>query len=109
MCYRFEKDNYVSISNEGKVFDNELLNVGPSLDSAKIIEGYYEDGWTTPVTKLEMYTGENGKIILEGYYPFEINNENLLVDILIDGVSVKKQYINSNVFPLVLTHYLDKR
>lgn len=100
LCYRFDKNHYTPINSGGRAFDDELLNAGNSLNDAKILEGYYEDGWISPVAKLGLNSGNSGKISLDGYYPFEINNEKLTVDIFVDGVCVKKKIIDSNFFSI---------
>jgi len=67
--------------------DNNLVlynnYIGSTLNTAKIINGIYEDGWIEKEAQFKIKTGDIGKIIINGYYPRPVTG-NETINIYID-------------------------
>lgn len=70
--------------------------IGNSLSSSETISGLYSDNWATKNFELKIKTGDEGKIIITGYYPNKLTGEETGT-IFIDGGTVSKfKIIESN-------------
>lgn len=81
-------------------FANLSTEAGNTLKTTLMLYGYYSDGWLEKAAEFKIKTGEEGKVILNGYYPNEITgNESGVV--YIDGQANRFE-ISEAIFTLEL-------
>lgn len=71
--------------------------LGSTIETCDFLSGYHEDKWCEPTVNLRLYSGENGKLNINGYIPNIPKNENK-ISIIINGHLVKRVTINSQNF-----------
>lgn len=79
-CYKFikkvdENNNIQLVPNDDEAFKNMKSDAGSTLSTACIIQGYYSDGWVSKNVEFKIKTGQEGKVILSGYYPEQITGK----------------------------------
>lgn len=97
--YHFKKDaaGNLQVSND-EPFISIIKTAGTTLETAYIQYGIHPDGWIEPEAKLQIAAGDEGSILLKGYYNQEITGnevisvyqgENLLAEYVISGKDIE--------------------
>ena len=88
-----EKNNLNLFYDASKSGHKKELNIS----NVKILSGLYEDKWIERQCELQIKTGEDGKILITGYYPNKITGEETGT-IYVDGkITNKFKFIENNL------------
>lgn len=99
-CYAYEWKDGKAIPLEGKdIFENFKYSVGTTLADAEI-RGRYEDGWCKREALLRIESGEDGKLVFEGYCPLDLTDTKERNIIVMHGEEklVEYQVVNDCIY-----------
>lgn len=92
--YHFKKDDAGSlkVSND-EPFTSILKTAGTTLETANIEYGVHSDGWVEPEAKIQIATGDEGIILLKGYYNQGITGDDIIY--VYQGEKLLSKYVIS--------------
>ena len=93
-CYRYTMDEKDGITDGGKAFDELCFEIGNTMESAKIIEGVYGDGWVAPHAEMKLFSS-GGHIVIKGTYIGSLEQEMPVLKISTDNNSVDYEIRNN--------------
>ncbi len=94
--YHFIVNNDRLESTNTEPFSRYLIKSGNSLYTCARGDGFYPDGWVTESAAVQIMSGEEGIIHLEGYYPSELCG-NEIISVYSEGMLLKNYSIETEI------------
>lgn len=88
--------------DNGKIENKKIKVVGHTLETAEILKGVFSDGWIEKISQFKILTGNEGRVILKGYYPDEITGKEI-GKVYINGEKITSFIIKENNFTIELS------